>query len=388
MVFSCVRKKYKCFVICLVFFSGLSLFHANVYSQDHLQTYRISLLTYLPGNELYSIFGHSAIRVRSYDSTFDKVYNYGTFDFGTPNFYLKFIRGKLKYRLARTDFEYVLTQVFLENRTLLESELNITEAEKRKLIMALNYNYLPENREYFYDFFYDNCATRIYHLIDTISEDRIIPLNHKTNQKTYRQLICSYLPTLPWTHMGINILMGYNADKKASTKETSFLPLYLLNILTLSERGNNRPIFINHTEEIYRAIPIPPLNKIRPVYVFILLLILTIFIKIAERKRVRIFLIIDYLIFLPAILLGILIILLWTATDHYIYNWNYNLFWANPLFLLLLPGIFDKQTLIRIILMGMLIIAFIFQLLFIREIAILLLIIVLFIRVLPVKSRT
>ena len=126
----------------------------------------ISILTCAPGEELYSIFGHTAIRVRDSISNTDYVFNYGTFDFNTSNFYLKFMKGELNYFLSVTTFERFIREYEFQKRSIAEQHLNLTSNEKGSIIGALVNNSLPENREYHYHFFYDNCATRIRDIID------------------------------------------------------------------------------------------------------------------------------------------------------------------------------------------------------------------------------
>lgn len=127
----------------------------------------ISIITCGPGDQVYSHFGHSAIRVKDSSLGIDVVYNYGTFDFTTPNFTLKFARGKLNYTLARQNFRYFLLSYQEEKRWVKEQVLNIDLDEKQKLFSFLETNYLPQNRDYKYDFFYNNCATKIWDVLKT-----------------------------------------------------------------------------------------------------------------------------------------------------------------------------------------------------------------------------
>lgn len=122
---------------------------------------RISLLTCSPGNELYSVFGHSAIRVKDLPNKVDIVFNYGVFDFSDPNFYPNFVRGRMNYILAGNYYEDFYSSYVEENRSISEQVLNFSKEEKQHLLDSLFINYMPEHRYYRYDFFYDNCATRI-----------------------------------------------------------------------------------------------------------------------------------------------------------------------------------------------------------------------------------
>ncbi|MFW6275429.1 MAG: DUF4105 domain-containing protein, partial [bacterium] len=151
-----------CWVFIALFFSG------KVVPQTLSDESEITLLTASPGDELYSVFGHSAVRVVDSINQLDMVFNYGTFDFNTPNFYLKFIRGKLLYKLSAYPTRYFILEYQSEGRALFEQTFNLTTNEKQRVYDFLMENAKPENAYYHYDFFYDNCATRIRDLVDTI----------------------------------------------------------------------------------------------------------------------------------------------------------------------------------------------------------------------------
>ena len=121
---------------------------------------RISLLTCASGEEIYSLFGHTAIRYENYTRGIDAVFNYGIFNFNAPNFILRFALGETDYQLGVTNYERFAAEYYYLERDVWQQELNLTVQEKEKLIMLLEENYRPENRIYRYNFFYDNCATR------------------------------------------------------------------------------------------------------------------------------------------------------------------------------------------------------------------------------------
>lgn len=127
---------------------------------------RISLLTCASGEEIYSLFGHTAIRYENYTRGIDAVFNYGIFNFNAPNFILRFALGETDYQLGVTDYERFAAEYYYLERDVWQQELNLTVQEKEKLVMLLEENYRPENRIYRYNFFYDNCATRPRDLIE------------------------------------------------------------------------------------------------------------------------------------------------------------------------------------------------------------------------------
>ncbi|MCD6555811.1 MAG: DUF4105 domain-containing protein, partial [Bacteroidales bacterium] len=121
----------------------------------------VSIITCAPGNELYSTFGHSAIRIKDPVLRIDNVYNYGTFNFETPGFYMKFTRGKLDYMLSVSPYRYFVMSYIQEKRAIKEQVLNLSCPQKTIIFHALKINALPENMYYRYDFLKDNCSTRV-----------------------------------------------------------------------------------------------------------------------------------------------------------------------------------------------------------------------------------
>ena len=175
---------------------------------------RISLLTCTPGEELYSSFGHSAFRVIDSNSVTDIVYNYGTFNFDDEGFYIKFVRGKLLY--------YVSTEYFIdfkniyesENRGITEQVLLLSASERIAVNQFLNENIKAENRFYKYDFFFDNCTTRLRDILKKQHDSIFCQKPVMPAGTTFRQAIHQYLDHngQQWSELGIDILMGRRCD--------------------------------------------------------------------------------------------------------------------------------------------------------------------------------
>ena len=191
-------------------------------------TARISLMTVAPGAELYSTFGHSALRVFDPERGLDKIYNYGTFDFDQPNFYLNFVRGRLLYSLATESFRSFEYGNRLEQRQMKEQVLALRPDQKQRLFDLLEENATPANRDYLYDFFYDNCATRIRDVLQKATSDSLQwERNQLPEGTTLRDLLGFYLTEHPWTQYGINLVLGKPTDRLADTYSSMFLPDYL-----------------------------------------------------------------------------------------------------------------------------------------------------------------
>ena len=201
----------------------------NSFAQSDSCNIKVSLLTCSPGAELYSIFGHTAIRVKD-DSNFDIIYNYGTFDFEDPDFYKKFVKGKLHYFVSAEMFDRFVLEYKYEKRGIIEQQLNMNCEERQKLFNALRENAKEENKYYEYQYLFDNCSTRPRDIIasgfnGTVSFKNIL----STPPPTYRNLIHEYLDKgkQHWSKFGIDLLLASRIDRKVTSLESMFLPDYL-----------------------------------------------------------------------------------------------------------------------------------------------------------------
>ncbi len=191
----------------------------------------IYIITCAPGTESYSIYGHTALRIAVRGTTFDRVYNWGIFDFSTPNFAYRFAKGRLDYMLGVYSYEDFLREYIAEGRSVWSQELNLTIEEKERLFELINENLKPENVRYRYDFFFDNCATRVRDIVAAAATDTVIfPVTEKKRkQKSFRNLIDPCQKVLPWLDLGADMLLGLQADRKATPYDEMFLPVYLMN---------------------------------------------------------------------------------------------------------------------------------------------------------------
>ena len=306
---------------------------AKLCAQNDSCHLRISLLTATPGDLLYSTFGHSAFRVIDTVSNSDIVYNYGTFNFDEPNFYLKFIRGKLPFYLSADSFDDFITEYQQDNRGVTEQVLNLTCDEKHKIQMLLQENMMENNRGYKYDFTFDNCTTRLRDLIEKAT-DSTVHFGHVIQKKvTFRDLIYEYLNNndKQWSKLGIDILLGSKMDVAATSYQVMFLPDYLMKTLdstTLDERplvGEKHSLFkIDHSRNEKN-------NLEHPFFLFVCLFVVIAFLSFSKNSWIQKFLAsLDGVLFFITGLLGILLIFMWFGTDHIMCLNNYNLLWAWP----------------------------------------------------------
>lgn len=225
----------KLLFIFLLFVTGM------VKAQDSC-TLRVSLLTCSPGEELYSTFGHSALRLTDPVSGDDLVFNYGTFNFDEPGFYTKFIRGKLLYYVSAENFYSFAESYRQQNRSIVEQVLNLSCQEKQALSSFLQNNLRPENRSYKYDFLFDNCTTRLRDINEKISADSVYYPKIVQQGTKFRELIHIYLDSNSqhWSKLGIDLLLGSRTDAIMSNRQAMFLPDYLLMALDNAKKATTK----------------------------------------------------------------------------------------------------------------------------------------------------
>jgi len=312
----------------------LAICCANSIAQPLSDSTQISLMTVVPGEFVYSTFGHSAIRVKDFGNRFDRCYNYGTFDFEQPNFILKFCQGKLLYNLdveSYRSFEYGNLR---DHRPMQEQVLHMNQAQKQRLYDLLEENYQEENRYYKYDFFYDNCATRIR---DILQETFFHQIQFDTSElrpgTTMRQLLQPYLDEKPWLDYGIDLVLGLPADRRATTADFMFLPDYLKLLFGNASTGEGKRLVVlerHIPEQPIARVPFEPSPIDRPLWVMSFVALIGV-LSMANPRTERIF---DGIFWFVLGLAGLVITLLWFATDHSATKNNLNILWAWPTHLL------------------------------------------------------
>jgi hypothetical protein len=219
----------------------------------------ISVLTLGPWQEeVVMAFGHSAFRVYDPIKGIDVAFNYGVFDYDQPNFYLNFARGYNVYKLGVMDYKSFEFAYISENRYIHEQLLNLRQGEKQKLFDFLQWNALPENRDYLYDYFYNNCATKIPEVILKVFGDAVVfDGSYVTTDYSFRELTDFYLQEQPWGDLGIDIGLGLPTDKKATPYEYMFLPDYVESGFAHASirRGNRTEPLVKGTNIIYESTP-------------------------------------------------------------------------------------------------------------------------------------
>ncbi len=199
-------------------------------------TITISVLTCEPHDEVYSLYGHTALRFRSTSGKMDWAANYGVFDYDTPNFVMRFALGRTDYILGVFPFEDFKREYDSYGSAMHEQVLNLTKGEKERIYEAMYHNALPENREYRYNYFYDNCTTRARNLVLANIDGHIDwHRDMSAHEESYRDIVHRYNAANPWSRFGCDLLLGIGADRAISAEEAQFLPDNLQNDLNAAE---------------------------------------------------------------------------------------------------------------------------------------------------------
>lgn len=305
-----------------------------------------SLITCDPGDEIYSLFGHSAIRVKNETKGIDIVYNYGTFDFQTPNFTIKFMRGKLPYKLTAYGFDRFLDEYNYYKRGVREQLLNINTEQKKALISFLENNIQPENAEYKYDFFFDNCSSRIRDVFETTCN---LDQQYKGDTiMTYRDQLHQYQKSHPWIELGIDMIIGSKADKTSNVRSQMFLPDYLHDNLKHVKKGD--AFFLEQSKALltFEDTKLKRNQKplFRPLTANILIVVLFVILLLLKKEQwIKIIAKTWYFIAGTG---GLVIIFLWFFTDHLATKDNWNILWLNPLFYVLILKTSAMRNLVKL----------------------------------------
>ncbi|NBO48117.1 MAG: DUF4105 domain-containing protein [Chitinophagia bacterium] len=312
---------------------------------------RISLLTCTPGAELYSVFGHNALRIVDSSAGTDIVYNFGTFDFNDPDFYTKFVRGKLLYFVSQVAYPDFLFEYQYFKRGVTEQVLQLPPDEKKKIQSDLFENVREENRYYKYDFLYDNCSTRLRDIIFKTSTSKAFdPPPIVESSTTFRDHLHSYLDRaeMEWTELGIDLLLGVGADFPMNVSESMFLPDYLFKGVALART----PLGKLEQEQIIAVSDAQPTPEKNPFYasplfvigLFSLLLLLPSLLP-SKGKGLQVFC--DRILLIVTGMFGIFLLFMWFGTDHQSFSKNINLVWAFPLNIYIAFRLDDVQNWIK-----------------------------------------
>lgn len=322
-----MMRRFLCAVFILVSVEGFSQYPKLTEAAS------VSVITIGPSQEeLYSAFGHSAIRIYDSLTQLDVFFNYGVFNFHQPYFYLNFARGNLNYLVEVYTYTDYLNYYIEHKRFVHEQILNLTIEQKQKVADFLFWNVRPENQYYRYDYFYNNCATKVRDVfVQVLKEEVSFDSTYIKTNYTIRNLTDLYLGQQPWGDLGIDICLGLPMDKKASPYEYMFLPDYVESSFahaTNKITGNslvkrNVLVYLPEKEKI-------PFHWLHPWIVFGIAFAIVALITWRDWQRKKLSKWLDVILFFAVGAIGILLLFLWTLTDHRAAANNFNLLWAIP----------------------------------------------------------
>lgn len=297
---------------------------------------RVSMLTILPGDALYSAFGHSAIRVRDPKQGIDRIYNYGTFDYRDPFFVPKFMYGQLDYFLSVAGYKPAMRQYYALERPVIQQMLNLRPAQRQALFRFLEINARPENRFYRYDFLFDNCSTRVRDALEAALGDSVRFDYRASSPGTFRHLLDPYVRNRPWLDLGFDLMLGPPTDRKATPREAMFLPRYLMRAFdgaTIRSSGEWKPLVTQRDTVFWVAGRsfAPPAAPAWPSLLFWTLLGLGVADALWRLyRRADVPHVADAVLFGAVGGTGLLMLFLWVIAEHKVTNQNWNLLWAWP----------------------------------------------------------
>ncbi len=328
-----MRKIKNYIIVILLTISGLSAVNAQGITLSDSAT--LSLITCSPGPQIYALFGHTAIRLVDPARGLDIVFNYGMFNFNKPNFYLKFIQGATDYELGAYETKYFLPEYRERNSSVTEQMLNLTTVEKQQLADALFVNYQPENREYRYNFVYDNCSTRPRDKILSVIKDKVV-YDYVSEPQTFRNWVGTYTGENTWAKFGIDMLLGREADELSTRWSSMFLPEVLCRefgaVKIIAHDGTTRSLVNAEKIIVPRQDSIVKTNFLQlPITVTLTVLLLGVFLIFYEKRRKKYYKIIDSVLLIVSGLAGVIIFYLMFFSVHPLVHSNFNLLWCNPL---------------------------------------------------------
>jgi len=307
----------------------------------------VYLLTVEQGDAIWERFSHNAILIRDRDTGWEEAYNWGIFDFDQVDFVPRLIRGTMLYRMAPFPVAWFLEQTRRENRRMWAQELALTTQQRWDLLTFVQWNAQPENMYYRYDYYRDNCSTRVRDALDRVLDGRIRELAEaEVTTHTYRWHTRRLLRDTPWAYVGIQTVLGPSADRPLTAWEETFLPRRLMEVVRQVDvpdgRGGTRPLVVEERlllDSSRRPVPTAPPFAF-PWFLLVgalwgggIVLLSGPGEGAGLARRFGLFLLAGGWAFVATVV-GSLLLGAWLFTDHVFWYGNLNLFQANPLFLL------------------------------------------------------
>jgi hypothetical protein len=308
----------------------------------------VYLLTFGWGDEVWERFGHNAIWIKDRTRGTDTTYNWGMFSFDEPHFLRRFLLGDTRYWMAAFDLDTMLAEYKRLNRSVLAQELNLTPAQRLKLLQFVQWNEQPQNKFYRYDYYRDNCSTRVRDALDHAVGGQLQTATvTRTTPSTYRSHTLRLLGDNLALYTGASLALGHPADKPLSDWQEMFLPVRMANDLRtvrLTDSTGAQIPFVRSEMALFTAgrppEPSAPPNYL-PWFVAAGILVAAAMIALVRSaeggNRLMLFLAtaIATIWSLVAGAAGTALVFAWLFTKHYFMSRNENLLHFDPLSLAL-----------------------------------------------------
>lgn len=333
-----MKRFYQLLSLATVFVLSLNAKAQNTDSMmiSRMDSVEISLLTCSPHEAIYSLYGHTAIRINDQRNGEDLAVNYGLFSFEKPHFVLRFLFGLTDYEMGIEPFEAFCRQYRYYGSSVTQQVLDLTNEEKWNIVKAVNINYMPENSVYRYNYFYDNCTTRAVDMLTThLADVHVVFEGEQQKYPSFREMVHGCLPHHPWNRFGNDMLLGVKADCKTTLREHQFLPANAMDdfrhAMIVGQDGSNRPLVLREeivvpegAQDVWKDFPLSPKD------VFLIVLAITVLITLLEAYTKKVLWGYDALLMILCGLAGIVLFLM-LFSQHPTVRVNLLLLLLNPL---------------------------------------------------------
>ena len=312
-----------------------------------MDSVEFSLLTCQPHDEVYSLYGHTAIRYHELrPGGLDWAFNYGVFDFKKPHFVARFVFGLTDYELGAYPYKYFVKEYRRFGSMVTEQVLNLTDEEKMHDALAINLR--PENKIYRYNYFYNNCTTKARDIIESCINGKVEYAGREDYTPSYRDMVHSMTRNNPWSRFGNDLLLGIKADWKTDLRQQEFLPgnlLYDFDHAQIYSNGNYRPLIKERRIAVPAGVQIIESGfPLTPLACAAILLAVGIVIFFFEWRKKRVFVLWDVLLMITTGTIGIVLTLM-LFSQHPTVSLNLQIILCNPLpWLFLWPVIRGRET--------------------------------------------
>lgn len=303
----------------------------------------VSVLTCSPGQLVYELYGHTAIRVVDHTLGTDVVFNYGVFDFRREHFEWHFVLGETDYMVAPLPYALFADEYVRRGSSIVSQELNLTREEANELYNCLIENARPENRMYRYNYLTNNCSTKVRDIIEQCVHGRVA--YKEQDKQTYRQSLHEWSAKYPWTEAGEDLLLGATTDTLLDDRSAQFLPdrlrSYLTDAVIFDSVNNSRPLLKGEEVVLLEARDMPvgedfPITPLQCGLIFVAVMLLIAAIEYWTRYQLWF---IDLLLMPGVGAAGVLITFMFFFSEHPSVDANWQIWVLNPIPLICMPWV-------------------------------------------------